>query len=117
MRIVVSVFDNEMALAKRLCLADFKFCNLAFIRDREAEVCPKVPPHVRLEFAFNLQSTVSYGVDAGESFMAYRFIGESLEIAGMAVIKKNSIRIKQLLPCFTVSRLQRINGRFYNWVS
>jgi hypothetical protein len=34
----------------------------------------------------------------------------------MAIIKKNGIRIKQLLPCFTVSRLQRINGRFYNWV-
>jgi hypothetical protein len=31
-------------------------------------------------------------------------------------IKENGIRIKQLLPCFTVSRLQRINGRFYNWV-
>jgi hypothetical protein len=44
--------------------------------------------------------------------MAYRFIGEPLEIARMAIIKKNSIRIKQLLPCFTVSRLQRINGRF-----
>jgi hypothetical protein len=49
--------------------------------------------------------------------MAHCFIGEPLEIAGMAIIKKNSIRIKQLLPCFTVSRLQRINGRFCNWVS
>jgi hypothetical protein len=105
-----------MALARRLCVADFKFCNLAFIGDREVEVCSKAPLRVRLEFAFNLQSTVSYGVDASESFMAYRFIGEPLEIAGMAIIKKNSIRIKQLLPCFTVSRLQRINGRFYNWV-